>query len=136
MISTETAASFAMSTAVPADAMDDRIRLARRRRLETEVTLRDPEGFGSVAFPCRDISVTGVFVYSTACVQTGSEFICEVAMEDGEVVEVVGHVSRVVLDAEMPERSGMGIEFTKLAREARERLVAFTARSLAPAALA
>lgn len=104
---------------------EEGIRLARRRQLDADVVLADPDGHGEVSLRCRDISVSGLFVYSSACVRPGSEFVCRLAVNDGEV-EAVGRVSRVVLDAEEPAQSGMGIRFTSLAREAREALLAFT----------
>lgn len=115
-----------MSATILTDTEEEGIRLARRRRLETDVVLSDPHGFGEVALPCRDVSVTGLFVYSTACVRPGSEFICRVPMDDGSVIEASGTVSRVVLNDEEPARSGMGIRFTELAREARDRILTFT----------
>ena len=111
---------------VLSETTDEGIRLARRRRLEAEVILSDPEGNGEVALPCRDISVSGMFVYSSACVRPGSEFICRLTMQDGATVEALGRVSRVVLDQAQPARSGMGIRFTQLARDARDRLLSFT----------
>ena len=115
-----------MAVTILTDCEEEGIRLARRRRLDAEVVLSDPEGHGEVSLPCRDVSVTGLFVYSSACVRLGSEFICRVPMIDGTVVEAAGTVSRVVLNDEEPGRSGMGIRFTELAREARERILAFT----------
>ena len=105
---------------------EEGIRLARRRKLDGDVRLADPEGFGEVLLPCKDVSVTGLFVYSSACVRPGSEFICHVPLADGTIVEATGRVSRVVLDQERPAKSGMGIRFTRLARDARERLLSFT----------
>ncbi len=104
---------------------DEGIRLARRRKVETDVVLRDPEGHGEVSLRCRDISVNGMFVYSSACVSPGSEFIFCMMM-DGGLVEAAGRVSRVVLDDDAPAESGMGSQFLHLAREARERLLRFT----------
>ncbi|MFT6399687.1 MAG: hypothetical protein ACJAYU_004456 [Bradymonadia bacterium] len=115
-----------MSVTILTDTEEEGIRLARRRRLEAEIVLLDPDGFGAVALPCRDVSVTGLFVYSSACVRPGSEFICRVPMDDGSIIEAAGTVSRVVLNEEEPTRSGMGIRFTQLAREARDRILAFT----------
>ena len=115
-----------MSVTILTDTEEEGIRLARRRRLEADVVLLDPEGFGEVSLPCRDVSVSGLFVYSSACVRPGSEFICRVPMDDGSVIEAAGTVSRVVLNDEEPTRSGMGIRFTQLAREARDRILAFT----------
>ena len=115
-----------MAVTILTDCEEEGIRLARRRRLEAAVTLRDPEGHGELSLPCRDVSVSGLFVYSSACVRPGSEFLCRVPMDDGSVIEAAGTVSRVVLDDETPERSGMGIRFTRLAREAREKILAYT----------
>lgn len=118
---------MAETTNAPMDGGDEEgIRLARRRTLDGEVVLCCPDGHGEVALRCRDVSVSGLFVYSWACAQPGNEFVCRLTMSDGEVVEALGRVSRVVLDEEQPSQSGMGIRFTRLAREARERLVAFT----------
>ncbi|MCB9506211.1 MAG: PilZ domain-containing protein [Myxococcales bacterium] len=100
----------------------DRIRLARRRSVETDIVLRDPEGYGEVKLRCRDVSVTGVFVRSLACVAPGVEFDCVIPLDDHGVVEARGRVTRVAMDT---REAGMGIEFTTLCREARERLLAF-----------
>ena len=115
-----------MAVTILTDCEEEGIRLARRRKVDADVVLSDPEGHGEVTLPCRDVSVSGLFVYSSACVRPGSEFICRVPMADGTVVEAAGMVSRIVLDDDVPSRSGMGIQFTRLAREARERILAFT----------
>jgi hypothetical protein len=115
-----------MAVTILTDCEEEGIRLARRQKLDTEVVLSDPDGHGEVTLPCCDVSVSGVFVYSSVCVRPGSEFICKVPMDDGSVVEASGTVSRVVLNEDEPSRSGMGIRFTRLAREARERILEFT----------
>jgi hypothetical protein len=54
-------------------------------------------------------------------------FVGRFTVDEGAPVEVRGAVSRVLLDHAEPARSGMGIRFVELAREARERIVRFTA---------
>ena len=115
-----------MAVTILTDCEEEGIRLARRRALDAAVTLRDPDGCGELTLPCRDVSVNGLFVYSSAHVPPGSEFLCRVPMDDGSFIEAAGQVSRVVLDDEEPARSGMGIRFTRLAREAREKILAYT----------
>ncbi|MFT6630035.1 MAG: hypothetical protein ACJA1R_003318, partial [Flavobacteriales bacterium] len=68
---------------------EEGIRLARRRVLEADVVLRDPEGRGSVSVRCRDLSLTGLFVYTPAFVPEGSEFVCEISV-DGTAVAARG----------------------------------------------
>jgi hypothetical protein len=118
-----------MNDAPQAATMDneDGIRLARRRKYGAEIVLADPAGHGEVRLVCRDVSVSGLFVYAPACVEPGSEFVCRFTVDEGAPVEVRGAVSRVLLDHAEPARSGMGIRFVELAREARERIVRFTA---------
>ncbi len=117
-----------MTDAIPVleESEEEGIRLARRRPVDTAIVLSDPDGHGEVALRSRDVSVSGLFVYSSACVRPGSEFVCRFQVGGGATVEALGRVSRIVLNADRPAASGMGIEFTRLAREARDRLVAFT----------
>lgn len=113
------------------DSIDDAIRTARRHPIAAEVILRDPDGHGEVALPCRDISATGIFVYSSACVGLGSEFVCRVPLDGDQHIEALGRVSRVVLDEEEPGRSGMGIHFDQAIPTLNERLAPQTFGALA-----
>jgi hypothetical protein len=102
---------------------EEGIRLARRRTLDAEITLRDPDGHGEVLLPCHNLSVTGALVAAPIAVSPGSEFICDLHIA-GEPVQVRGRVARVCDHG--AGTVGLGIQFTDLAREAHERLVAFT----------
>ena len=105
---------------------EEGIRSARRRRLEDEVILVDPEGCGVAALRGRDVSANGMFVYTPAGVPIGCEFVCQLSLDSASTVEVRGRVSRVVLDHDTPSRSGMGLRFTEITDAARSHLMAFT----------
>lgn len=102
---------------------EEGIRLARRRTLDADMILRDPDGHGEVLLPCHNVSVTGALVAAPIAVSPGSEFICDLHIA-GEPVQMRGRVARVCDHG--AGMVGLGIQFTDLAREAHERLVAFT----------
>lgn len=102
---------------------EDGIRLARRRPLATQVVLRDLDGHGTVTLPGCDVSVTGLLVEAPISVSVGSEFVFELEV-DGAPVAARGRVTRVAEDRD--RAVGLGVQFVELAREARERLLAFT----------
>lgn len=102
---------------------EEGIRLARRRVLASDVVLHDLEGHGTVTLPALDVSVTGLLVEAPLSVSVGSEFLFELEV-DGAPVRARGRIARIT--DEHTSRVGLGVQFVELAREARERLLAFT----------
>lgn len=97
-------------------------------RMAVRMWLDEQKGSKPIAFEgfamTRDLSIGGCFLESTYLLPTGYPLNLEMRMEEGEILRARGEIVHR-LDGEGPRPRGMGILFTEVDAENRERLLRY-----------